>query len=73
MLASPAVLLQSPGAVVGISSGGAQHEVLVTLRSQGFSLFDARTQTELQSWRTRAGTQLTHAACLHSASGHIIW
>ena len=69
---SPAVLLRARSAVVGISPGANQHELLATLRSQGVSLFDARTQTSLRTWPCRAGVQLTGAAVLHPASGRMV-
>ena len=71
-LSAPAVLHRASDSVIGVSPGAHQHELLATLRSQGVSLFDARTQAILRTWNTRAGVQLTHAATLHPASGRLI-
>ena len=71
-LSSPTVLLRSASTVVGVSAGSRPYEVLVTLHQQGLYLYDTRTQSCLRSWQVRAGTQLTHAACLHEGSGRLV-
>ena len=72
MISSPAVLLREDGVVVGINPAGQRRELLATLRNQGISLYDARMQTCLHTWPTRGGVELTHAACLHPASGRLV-
>ena len=58
--------------VVGCTAGAAAHELVATLQSQGVALYDVRTQTCLRTWPTRAGVQLTHAACLHPSTGRLV-
>ena len=69
---SPTVLLASPTPIVGVSAGARAHELLVTVHSQGVSLYDTRTQACTHTWLTRAGVQLTHAACVHPSTGRLI-
>ena len=71
-LSTPTILLRSTAKVVGVSAGANPDEVFVTLHAQGVSLYDARTQACLRSWRTQAGVQLTHAACLHPGAGRLL-
>ena len=72
MLSAPSVVVRPLGAVVGVTPGVSQHEVIATVKNEGVYLYDARTQTELHMWKTRAGTQLTNPAVLHPASGRVV-
>ena len=72
MLSSPTVLLRASSSVVGVTAGVQTHELIATLHSQGIALYDARTQACIKTWPTRAGVQLTHAACMHPSTGRLI-
>ena len=72
MLSSPSVLTLPASDVIGISANPARHELLATQALEGISLYDARTQARLKSWRTSAGVQLTHPACVHPSTGRLI-
>ena len=66
------MLLRASSSVVGVTAGVQTHELIATLHSQGIALYDARTQACIKTWPTRAGVQLTHAACMHPSTGRLI-
>ena len=62
IVGSPLCLLHSPTRIVGIRPGPVGGTLLVTVQSQGVTLFDVATQSATRTWHTRSA-QLTHAAC----------
>ena len=71
VVGSPLCLLQSPTRVVGIRPGPSAGTLLVTVQSQGVTLFDFATQSATKSWHARSA-QLTHAACFEPLAAQLL-
>ena len=59
--------------MVGIRPGPTDGTLLVTIQSQGVTLFDIATQSTLSSWHSRThASPLTHAACFEPLSAQLL-
>ncbi|KAL1499543.1 hypothetical protein AB1Y20_011745 [Prymnesium parvum] len=71
VVGSPLCLTHSPTPVVGVRPGPADGTFLVTVQSQGVTLFDVATQRALRAWHDRS-IHLTHAACFEPTASQLV-
>ena len=73
VVGSPFALLHSPTRVIGVRAGPKEGTLLVTVLSQGVTLFSIATQSAIRTWHTRTNaSQLTHAACFEPRAAQLL-